>query len=354
MKNKIAVGILGATGAVGQRFIQLLEKHPWFRVAALSASERGLGRPYGEACRWVLDGDMPAAVRDMTLRPATADALACPLVFSALPPGVAGPLEEDLARAGVAVCSNASSHRLDPDVPLLLPEVNPDHLALVAIQRQRRPWPGLLVTSGNCASIPVALVLHPLDQAFGVRHVHVVTLQALSGAGYPGLPSLDVVDNVLPFIAGEEEKLASEPRKMLGRLVGERIEEAPFPVSAQCNRVAVKDGHMVCMSIALRRRAAPEEVSEALRSYRGLVDGLGLPSAPQPPLVLRSEPDRPQPRRDRDAGAGMAVTVGRIQRCPVNDVRLVALGHNTVRGAAGGAILNAELLVAHGLLEVPR
>ena len=354
MKNKIPVGILGATGAVGQRFVQLLETHPWFRVAALSASERRVGQPYGEACPWTLDGDMPEGVRDLTLRAPTAEALACPLVFSALPSNVAGPIEEDLARAGVAVCSNVASHRLDPDVPLLIPEVNPDHLALIPIQQRRRPWPGLLVTSANCTSIPTALVLRALDEAVGVRHVHLVTLQALSGAGYPGQPALDIIDNVLPYILGEEAKLEREPRKMLGRMVTDHIEEAPFPISAQCNRVAVKDGHLVCMSIALRRPASVEEVSELLRGYRGRVDGLGLPSSPRPLIVVREEPDRPQPRRDRDAGRGMAVTVGRIQPCPVNDVRLVALSHNTVRGAAGGAILNAELLVAEGLVEASR
>ncbi len=354
MQKKIPVGILGATGAVGQRFIQLLADHPWFRVAALAASERGLGRPYGEVCHWVLDGDMPLAVRDMVLRSPTATDLDCPLAFSALPASVAGPIEEEMARAGVAVCSNTSTHRLDPDVPILIPEINASHLELIPIQRRRRPWPGLLVTGPNCSSAPVAIVLRPLMEAFGVRHVHVVTLQALSGAGYPGVASLDVVDNVLTYVPEEEAKLEREPRKMLGRLVGEGVELAPFPVSAQCNRVGVKDGHTVCLSIALERRAAPEEVAEALRGYGGQIADLGLPSAPQPPIVVRDEPDRPQPRRDRDAGAGMAVVVGRIQRCPVNDVKLVALSHNTVRGAAGDSILNAELLVARGLLELPR
>jgi aspartate-semialdehyde dehydrogenase len=354
MISKIPVGILGATGAVGQRFVQLLEGHPWFRVAALAASERRVGQAYVEACRWMLDGDMPKGVRDLTLQAPTAEALACPLVFSALPSTVAGPIEEDLARAGVAVCSNVATHRLDPDVPLLLPEINPEHLALIPVQRQRRPWPGMLVTSANCASIPVALVLRPLDEAFAVRHVHVVTLQALSGAGYPGESALDIIDNVLPFISNEEPKLEREPRKMLGRLVGDRIEDAPFPISPQCNRVNVKDGHVACMSIALQRRAGVDEVAEVLRSYQGQVEGLDLPSSPRPPIVVRTEPDRPQPRRDRDAGNGMAVTVGRIQPCPVNDIRLVALSHNTVRGAAGGAILNAELLVARGLLEAPQ
>ncbi len=354
MRKTIPVGILGATGAVGQRFVQLLADHPWFHVAALAGSERGLGRPYGEVCHWMLDGDMPAAVRSLVLQPPAPEAFPCPLVFSALPATVAGPIEEDFARAGVAVCSNTATHRMDPDVPILIPEINADHLALVDLQRRRRPWPGLLVTGPNCASAPVAVVLRPLMEAFGVRHVHVVTLQALSGAGYPGVPSLDIADNVLPFIGEEEAKLEREPRKMLGQVTGEGIEMAPFSLSAQCNRVAVKDGHTVCLSIATERSATPEEVAEVLRSYRGDVDGLGLPSAPQPLILVRDEPDRPQPRRDRDAGGGMAVTVGRIQRCPIEGVKFVALSHNTVRGAAGDSILNAELLVIDGLVELPR
>jgi len=351
MPNRIPVAVLGATGAVGQRFVQLLDGHPWFEVAALSASEARVGQRYGDACRWVVGGEMPAPVRDMVLRPATAEALGCPLAFSALPAAVAGPIEEELARAGVAVSSNTATHRMDADVPILIPEVNAGHLALVEVQRRRRGWPGLIVTASNCSSAPVTMVLRPLFDAFGVRCVHVVTLQALSGAGYPGLPSLDILDNLLPFIPGEEAKLEREPLKMLGRLAGDRVEPAAIAISAQCNRVAVADGHTVCLSIGLERRATPGEVAEALRSFRGEVAGLGLPSAPEPPIVVRSEEDRPQPRRDRDAGAGMAVTVGRIQPCPVHDIKLVALAHNTVRGAAGGAILNAELLVAKGLVQ---
>ncbi len=350
MDERIPVAILGATGAVGQRFIQLLESHPWFRVATVASSERTQGRSYAEACRWTLDSEMPAAVRDLPLVPPTPDAVACPLAFSALPASVAGPIEEKLARAGVAVCSNASSHRLDPDVPLLIAEINPDHLALIEVQRQRRRWPGLLVTGPNCASAPVAVVLRPLLRAFGVRHLHVVTLQALSGAGYPGVASLDIIDNTVPYIAEEEAKLQREPHKMLGRLAGDHVEPAPLLVSAQCNRVDVRDGHTVCMSVAFEHRATVEEVGEALRAYQGEIEDLHLPSAPRPLIVVRPEVDRPQPRRDRDAGAGMATTVGRIQPCPVNDVRLVALSHNTIRGAAGGVILIAELLRARGLV----
>lgn len=354
MDKRIPVGILGATGAVGQRFIQLLDRHPWFRAAALSSSERTRGLPYGQACRWLLDGDMPAAVRDMVLQPPTAAALNCPLVFSALPASVAGPIEEELAHAGMAVCSNASSHRLDPDVPLLIAELNPDHLALIPVQRQRRRWSGLLVTGPNCSSVPVATVLRPLERAFGVRHVHVVTLQALSGAGYPGVPSLDILDNALPFIGEEEAKIEREPHKMLGRLAQDHVEPASWPLSAQCNRVNVRDGHTVCMSIALARAAQVEDVRQALSTYQGEISGLDLPSAPRPLIVVRDEPDRPQPRRDRDAGGGMAITVGRIQPSPLDEIKLVALSHNTIRGAAGGVILIAELLVAKGLVEAPR
>lgn len=351
---RIPVAVLGATGAVGQRFIQLLEGHPWFEVAVVTASERNEGRRYGEACRWVLESEMPSRVRDMVLRPSTPEAVDCPLAFSALPSSVPGSVEEELARAGVTVCSNASTHRTDPDVPILIAELNPDHLGLLEVQRRRRGWRGYLVTGPNCTSVPVAVVLRALDRAFGVRHAHVVSLQALSGAGYPGVPSLDIVDNVIPFIAQEEAKVESEPRKILGRLEGESIAPAPFAISAQCNRVQVRDGHLVCLSIGLGRRAGVPEVTEALRSYRGEIADLDLPSAPQPLVVVREEPDRPQPWRDRDAGRGMAIVVGRVQPCPVNDIKLVALSHNTIRGAAGGLILIAELLRARGLLEAGR
>ncbi len=352
MDKRIPVAILGATGAVGQRFIQLLAGHPWFRVAALASSERTQGRTYGEACHWTLDADMPAAVRDLPLLPPTPEALDCPLAFSAMPASAAGPLEEALARAGVAVASNASSHRMEPDVPLLIPEINADHLALVREQQRRRGWPGLIVTGPNCASVPVAVVLKALDPVFGVRHAHVVTLQALSGAGYPGVPSLDILDNTVPYISEEEPKLQREPAKMLGRLAGDHVEPSPVAISAQVNRVHVRDGHTACMSIALGCKATPEEVAEVLRSFQGQIASLDLPSAPKPLIVVRTEADRPQPRRDRDAGQGMAIVVGRIQPCPVNDIKLVALSHNTVRGAAGGVILIAELLRVQGLLGV--
>ncbi|MGC8837659.1 MAG: aspartate-semialdehyde dehydrogenase [Anaerolineae bacterium] len=346
----IKVGILGATGAVGQRLVQLLDGHPWFRVTALAGSERSAGRPYGEACRWLLSGDMPAWAREMPVQEAQ-PGLECQLVFSALPGGAAGPLEEAFAAAGYAVCSTASAHRADPDVPILVPEVNPEHLSLLRIQQARRGWAGFLVAKPNCSSTHLVTVLKPLWDAFGLRRVLVVTLQALSGAGYPGVPSLDVVDNIIPYIPGEEEKVEWEPRKILGRLADGEIVEADLPISAQCTRVPVLDGHTECVSVELARKASLDEVVAVLKGFRGLPQDLGLPSAPPQAILVRPEPDRPQPRLDRDAGAGMATTVGRVRPCPVLDYRLVLLGHNTVRGAAGGALLTAELLYAQGYLD---
>ncbi|RMF33585.1 MAG: aspartate-semialdehyde dehydrogenase [Chloroflexi bacterium] len=350
---RIPVAILGATGAVGQRFVQLLADHPWFRIAALTGSERSAGRPYGTACRWVVPGEMPEAVRRMTVLPSTPEALtaAAPdvrLLFSALPSGVAREAEPALAAAGYAVCSNASAHRLDSDVPLLIPEVNADHLALIPHQQRRRGWPGFLVTSPNCSTTGIVLPLKPLHEAFEVRRVQVVTLQAVSGAGYPGVPSMEILDNVIPYIAGEEDKLEQEPRKLLGRVVEGRVEEAPITLSAQVHRVPVFDGHLAALSIEFATEPTPEAVAEVLRDYRPPSEVAALPSAPKRLLIVRQEPDRPQPRRDRDAEGGMAVTIGRIRRCPLFHIRLVSLVHNTLRGAAGGAILNAELLVQAG------
>ncbi|MBN1643146.1 MAG: aspartate-semialdehyde dehydrogenase [Anaerolineae bacterium] len=344
---KIPVGVLGATGAVGQRFIQLLDDHPWFEVAALAASDRSVGRTYGEACHWLLATPMPARVRDMVVQP-TAPGLACRLVFSALPASVASQVEETFAAAGYAVCSNASAHRMDPDVPLLIPEVNPDHTALLDVQRQRRGWKGLIAASSNCSSMQLTLALKPLHDAFGVDMLHVTTLQAVSGAGYPGVPSLDIVGNVVPHIAGEEAKMESEPQKMLGTLRDGRVVAAPFVTSAQCNRVPVRDGHVECVSVSLVHKPLVEEVVVALSRFRASPEVTALPSTPDLPIVVRFEPDRPQPILDRDAGAGYAVSVGRIRPCPLLDYRFVVLGHNTVRGAAGGSIHNAELLVSQG------
>ncbi|MGC8799533.1 aspartate-semialdehyde dehydrogenase [Chloroflexus sp.] len=345
----IPVAVLGATGAVGQRFIQLLDKHPLFQVVALTGSERSAGKKYREVCRWVLDTPMPPEVADLTVLDAEADVPA-QLVFSALPSNVAGPIEQRLAAAGHIVCSNASNHRMEPDVPLVIPEVNPDHLKLIAGQRRRRGWSGAIVTNPNCTSTPATMVLRPLLDTFGVHRMLLVSMQALSGAGYPGVPSYDIVDNVIPFIGGEEPKLEVEPQKMLGQLRDDTIVPASFTTSAHCNRVPVLEGHLVCLSIELERKASPEEVADVLRAFRGLPQELRLPTAPEQPIIVRDEPDRPQPRRDRDAGRGMATVVGRIRPCSLFDIKLIALSHNTIRGAAGASILNAELMHAQGWL----
>ncbi|MBL7201533.1 MAG: aspartate-semialdehyde dehydrogenase [Anaerolineae bacterium] len=345
--TRISVGILGATGTVGQRFIQLLEDHPWFEVTAVAASERSAGQRYEEACHWLLPTPMPEAVRDLVVGPIE-PGLDCRLVFSSLPSGVAGPAEERFARAGYAVCTNASAHRADPDVPLLIPEVNAGHTALIEVQRRGRGWSGLIVASANCASIPLTLACKPLHDAFGLRALSVTTMQAVSGAGYPGVPSLDILGNVVPYIRGEEDKVEAEPLKMLGTLQEGRIYDVPGTISAQCNRVAVRDGHMGCVSAAFERAPEVEAVVAALEAFRAPPEVAALPSSPARPIVVRPEPDRPQPILDRDAGNGNSITVGRVRPCPLFDVKFVFLGHNTLRGAAGGAIHNAELLVAQG------
>jgi aspartate-semialdehyde dehydrogenase len=345
--NRIPAGILGATGMVGQRFVQLLADHPWFKVTSLAASDTSAGRPYAEACRWVLPTPMPEAVRDLMVQ-SLDEAPDCPLVFSALPSDVAGPVEEHLADSGLVVCTNASAHRLDPDVPLLIPEVNSQHTALIESQRRRRGGQGFVVASANCSATQLALALKPLHDTFGLRQVAVVTMQAVSGAGYPGLPALDILGNVIPFIAGEEQKLESEPVKILGQLQDGRIVNASFTVSAQCNRVSVRDGHTECVSVQLERRASLKDVVAAWEEFTAAGEVAGLPSSPAAPILVRQEDDRPQPIRDRDAGRGMCVTVGRARPCAVLDFKFVLLGHNTLRGAAGGSIHNAELLVAQG------
>jgi len=350
--NKIRVGILGATGMVGQHFVQLLQGHPWFEIAALAASDRSEGRAYGQACRWVISPQMPSAVREAMLE-VCEPGLECDLVFSALPSDVAGPVEEQFAAAGYWVSSNASAHRMDADVPLLIPEVNPDHIAIIEHQQRRRGWQrGFIVTNPNCSTVVLVMALKPLADRFGLRQVSVVTMQALSGAGSPGVPSLDILDNVLPYIGGEEAKVESEPLKLLGALEGGAFHQADFAVSAQCNRVAVRDGHLEAVSVRLRQsNITVDQVVEAMSSFSALPQALNLPSAPQHPLVVRPERDRPQPLYDRDEGKGMSVVVGRVRPCPVMDFKFMALGHNTIRGAAGAAILNAELLKAKGYLE---
>ncbi|HEX8556491.1 MAG TPA: aspartate-semialdehyde dehydrogenase [Pyrinomonadaceae bacterium] len=350
MGRKRRVGILGATGTVGQRFVQLLEGHPQFEVTALAASDRSRGKPYGEACAWRLPCEMPEGVRSIEVGPPEPP-LDCDLVFSSLPGDIARETEESFARAGYAVISNSSALRMDEDVPLLIPEVNHEHLAQLDAQKRARGLDrGLVVTNPNCSTIMLALALAPLHARFGVEACVATTLQALSGAGYPGVASLDAVDNVLPYIGGEEEKIETETLKILGRLEGGRVEPAPFRVSAQVHRVNVSDGHMGAVRVKLARPASAADVREAFASYTSLPQALKLHTAPERPVVVRDEPDRPQPRLDRDAGRGMSVTVGRIRPDNVLDYRFVALSHNTVRGAAGAAILNAELMIATGRL----
>ena len=347
---KIPVAVLGATGAVGQRFVQLLSGHPWFELSALAASERSADRPFSEVANWVIPGDPPAGIGEMVVRPLEPD-LPARLVFSALPSSVAREIEPAFARAGYAVCSNASAFRQAPDVPLLIPEINADHIHMLRRQRQVKGWPGLLVTSPNCTCTGMALPLKPLDEAFGLRRVFAVSMQAISGAGYPGVASLDILGNVVPYISGEEEKIAQEARLLLGSMREGRRVEAELTASVQANRVPVLDGHTVCLSLGFDQAPAVEHAIEVLRDYRGPELVRSLPSAPERPIIVRSEPDRPQPRRDRDAGGGMAITVGRVRPCPLQDLRLVSVSHNTLRGAASGSVLNAELLVATGYVE---
>lgn len=343
----IRVGILGATGMVGQRFLQLLHGHPQFTVTALAASDRSQGKRYRDACVWRLPGEMPAIARDLVVE-APEPPLDCDVAFSSLPADVAGPVESRFARAGYPVISNSSAHRMDDAVPLLIPEVNPEHMALLDACKGRGP--GFIVTNPNCSTAMIALALAPLAARFGVEAVAVTTLQAISGAGYPGVTALDITDNVVPFIAGEEEKIERETRKILGRLDGGHVQAAEFPVSAQCHRVNVVDGHLAAVRVRLRRPADPGELREAFLSFTALPQALRLPTAPERPILVRDEPDRPQPRLDRDAGRGMSITVGRIARDTVLGARFVVLSHNTIRGAAGAAILNAELLMARGYL----
>ena len=349
MTKKIRVGILGATGMVGQRFIQLLEAHPQFEITALAASDRSQGKTFAEACTWRLPGEMPLPVKAMTVA-APEPPLDCELIFSSLPGDIARASEGAFARAGFPVISNSSAFRMDADVPLLIPEINHEHLALIDVQRKQSGQQGYIVTNPNCSTIMLALALAPLHEKFGVTSVVATTMQALSGAGYPGVPSLAINDNVLPFIEGEEEKIEQETLKILGKFRDAKIESAPMAVSAQCHRVDVSDGHLAAVRVKLARKATLAEFKEALASFSALPQELKLHSAPSQPIIVRDEPDRPQPRLDRDAGGGMSVTIGRLQPDNVLDYRFVALSHNTIRGAAGAAILNAELLIATGKL----
>lgn len=349
MTKKLRVGILGATGMVGQRFIQLLENHPQFEITALAASDRSQGKTFQEACTWRLPGELPSFVKSMLVA-APEPPLDCELIFSSLPGDIARASEGAFARAGFPVISNSSAFRMDADVPLLIPEINHEHLALIEVQRKQRGQQGYIVTNPNCSTIMLALALAPLQAKFGVTSVVATTMQALSGAGYPGVPSLAISDNVLPFIEGEEEKIEQETVKILGQYKDAEIKAAPMAVSAQCHRVAVSDGHLAAVRVKLAQASGLEELKQALASFTALPQELGLHSAPEHPIIVRDEPDRPQPRLDRDAGNGMSVTIGRVQPDNVLDYRFVALSHNTIRGAAGAAILNAELLIATGSL----
>jgi aspartate-semialdehyde dehydrogenase len=334
---KYRVGILGATGMVGQRFIELLADHPQFEVTAIAASDRSQGKTYADACAWRLGGEMPAAVRTMQVQPPQPP-LDCDLVFSSLPGDIARETEGSFAAAGYRVISNSSAFRMDEDVPLLIPEVNHQHLRLLEKQKRRYSSGGYIVTNPNCSTIMLALALAPLHVSFGVSAVAATTMQALSGAGYPGVASLDILDNVLPHIRGEEEKIETETKKIL--------DAASMAVSAQCHRVNVADGHMAAVRVKLERKPELPALREALESFRSLPQELRLHSAPAAPIVVRDEEDRPQPKLDRDAGKGMTITIGRLMADAVLDYRFVALSHNTIRGAAGAAILNAELLIA--------
>lgn len=350
--SRFPVAVLGATGSVGQRFTSLLDNHPWFKVVALAASDRSVGQKYADACRWILNEPMPEFARDMVVVPATPDCIDAEIVFSALHSEVARDLEPQFARAGFAVCSNASSYRRAEDVPLLLPEINADHIHLVKAQREQRSWSGAILTNPNCTSTGLTVALKALDDAFGVKKVFAVSLQALSGAGYPGVSSLDIIDNVIPNVAngGEEDKVEWEPRKMIGKRNGNKIDLADIRFSVHANRVGVIDGHTVCASVELARPADPEAAEAVLREYRAPASARELPSSPRPVIEVRREADRPQPRLDRLTGKGMTTVVGRVRRDPILDLKFVVLSHNTIRGAAGGSIYNAELLVNEGLL----
>ncbi len=349
MPARIPVAVLGATGAVGQRFVQLLANHTWFELTAVAASERSAGQRYAEATNWVIPDGPPASVAEMAVHPLEPD-LPAEIVFSALPSSIARNVEPAFARAGYAVCSNAAAFRQEPGVPLLIPEVNADHVEMIEQQRTDRGWLGFIVTSPNCTTTGIVMPLKPLDDAFGLQRVFAVSMQAISGAGYPGVASLDVLDNIIPFIGGEEEKIEQETKLLLGSIVEGRRIEANVTVSAQANRVPVLDGHTVCLSLGFEERPTVQDAIAALVDFRGSEVMRDLPSAPKHPILFRPEPDRPQPRLDRDAGGGMAVTVGRVRPCSLLDLRLVSVSHNTLRGAAGGSILNAELLVALGVV----
>jgi aspartate-semialdehyde dehydrogenase len=347
--ERIPVAVLGATGSVGQRFVQLLENHPWFRLHEVVASERSAGKLYAEAADWRLDTLLPDAASSLVIKDLGAE-LESPLLFSGLDSSVAGEAEELYANRGGIVVSNSKNHRMDEDVPLLIPEINAAHIASIERQRARRRSEGYIVTNPNCSTIGLAMALAPIERRFGLDKVHVTTMQAISGAGYAGVTSYQILDNVIPYIAGEEPKIESEPQKILGKWDGARFVPARFTTSAQVNRVPTIDGHLMTISFSTRDRASAAEVRMAIENFTGEPQQLGLPSAPKRPLHYLDAPDRPQPRLDRDRENGQSVSIGRLRECPILHYRMVALVHNTIRGAAGAALLNAELLDAKGLL----
>jgi aspartate-semialdehyde dehydrogenase len=351
LKRKSAA-ILAATGMVGQRFVQLLEDHPWFEISVLAASERSAGKKYKDACIWRMETEMPKEIGEITVvntdLKSIKEAGDVDLIFSALPGDIAGPIEAILA-SEYPVLSKAAAHRMEEDIPLIIPEVNPEHLELINVQKRRRGWSGFISTDPNCSTIQMVMTLKPLMK-FGLRKVIVTTMQALSGAGYPGVASLDIVDNVIPYIAKEEEKMETETKKLLGVFDGEKIRLANICVSASCNRVNVKDGHLEVIYVDLEAKPSVEEIKETFRSFIGEPQILNLPSAPKKPIIVRDEIDRPQPRLDRDAEKGMSVVVGRIRDDPIMTIKYLCLGHNTIRGAAGAGILSAELMAVKGYI----
>lgn len=348
--KRVRVAVLGATGAVGQAFIRLLADHPWFELTELAASERSAGKSYAEAARWIGADVMPAHVANMTVVPCDPARISADVVFSALDSATAQDAEPAFARAGKLVLTNAKNYRMEPDVPLVIAEVNPDHLDVLEAQRKNRGWSGGIVANGNCSAIVTSLPLAPIHQHFGITKLIVVTMQAISGAGYPGVPSLDILGNVIPYIGDEEPKIEAEVCKFLGKKTGGTITSADFPVSAHANRVPVEHGHTVCMSVALEKHATAAEVEAAIAEWRGDASARELPTSPARPLVVSAQPDQPQPRRQVDTGGGMTVVVGRVRPDPIFDVKLVAMGHNVVRGAAGASVLNAELMVHRGVI----
>lgn len=353
MKKKYSVGILGATGMVGQRYIQLLEEHPWFEVTWLAASDRSSGKTYGEAAKWRLDTPLPERIAKMAVSPAEPEG-APKIIFASVDAAIAREMEPKFAAAGCAVISNSSAFRMAPNVPLVLPEVNADHLRMIEEQPSRKESGGFIVTNSNCSAMGLVLALKPIEERFGIEQIFVTTMQAVSGAGYPGVASMDILDNVIPFIGGEEEKMETETLKLLGRLEGHAVAPLAAKMTAHCNRVAVVDGHTECVSLKLGKKLGREirreDILGAWKDFRPLA-GLGLPFSPEQPIEWREQNDRPQPRLDRNRGKGMTVTVGRLRPCNVLDWKFVLLSHNTVRGAAGATILNAEMLASLGKLE---